>query len=87
LFAGFVRDLTERQRQDRRLAELQSEFIHVLRLSELGQMALAPAHGVNQPLTAIAHRIRGVCRLFPKESPPAQRPAIEKISEQNESKI
>ena len=37
LFTGFVRDLTERQDQDRRLAELQSELIHVSRLSELGQ--------------------------------------------------
>ena len=84
LFTGFVRDLTDRQHQDRRLAELQSELIHVSRLSELGQMVSALAHEVNQPLTAIANYISGIRRLLPKESPPALRPAIEKISEQND---
>jgi PAS domain S-box-containing protein len=48
LFTGFVRDLTERQDRERRLAELQSELIHVSRLSDLGQMVSAIAHEVNQ---------------------------------------
>lgn len=51
-FTGFVRDLTERQQTERRLQELQSELSHVARLSEMGQMASAIAHEVNQPLTA-----------------------------------
>lgn len=84
LFTGFVRDLTERQDQDRRLAELQSELIHVSRLSELGQMVSALAHEVNQPLTAISNYISGIRRLLPADSPPALRPAIEKIGEQND---
>ena len=84
LFTGFMRDLTERQDQDRRLAELQSELIHVSRLSELGQMVSALAHEVNQPLTAISNYLSGIRRLLPPESPPALRQAIQKVAEQNE---
>ncbi len=82
LFTGFVRDLTERQDHERRLAELQSELIHVSRLSELGQMVSALAHEVNQPLTALANYIGGARRLLTAESPPALRRAIEKMGEQ-----
>ncbi len=64
LFTGFVRDLTERQDSERRLSELQSELVHVSRLSELGQMASALAHEVNQPLTAMANYLNGVRRLL-----------------------
>jgi two-component system, LuxR family, sensor kinase FixL len=52
LFTGFVRDLTERQVTLRRLQELQSELLHVSRVTEMGQMASALAHEINQPLTA-----------------------------------
>ena len=52
LFTGFVRDLTERQRTLKRVQELQSELLHVSRLTEMGQMAAALAHEINQPLTA-----------------------------------
>src|SRR5579859_2057420 len=44
LFTGFVRDLTERQRTERRLQEVQSELSHVSRLTEMGQMVSALAH-------------------------------------------
>ncbi len=52
LFTGFVRDLTERQQTLNRLQELQTELSHVSRLTEMGQMASALAHELNQPLTA-----------------------------------
>ena len=39
LFTGFVRDLTQRQSAERRIQELQSEPIHVSRVTEMGQMA------------------------------------------------
>ncbi len=88
LFTGFVRDLTERQDRERRLAELQAELLHVSRLSELGQMVSALAHEVNQPLTAIANYISGIRRLLAADTPPAphQAPAliqaIERVGEQ-----
>ncbi len=64
LFVGFVRDLTERQESERRLHELQGELLHASRLSELGQMASALAHEVNQPLTAIANYASAADRLI-----------------------
>jgi two-component system, LuxR family, sensor kinase FixL len=63
LFAGFVRDVSARQRAEHRVQELQSELIHVSRLSAMGEMASALAHELNQPLTAAinyAQTARGV---------------------------
>ena len=54
LFTGFIQDLTERRDFEARLEQLQSELIHVSRLSAMGTMALTLAHELNQPLTAIA---------------------------------
>jgi two-component system sensor kinase FixL len=58
LFTGFIRDLTERQHSRRRLQELQSELSHVSRLTEMGQMASALAHEINQPLTAATNYLQ-----------------------------
>ena len=57
-FTGFIRDLNERQERERRLHEVQSELIHMSRLSELAQMVSALAHEVNQPLTAIQNYLQ-----------------------------
>ena len=62
-FAGFVRDVSARRRAEQRVQELQSELIHVARLSAMGEMASALAHELNQPLTAVinyAETARGV---------------------------
>jgi two-component system sensor kinase FixL len=64
LFTGFVRDLTERQRTERRLHELQDGLLHVSRLRSMGQMAAALAHELNQPLTATANYVRAAVRLL-----------------------
>jgi len=58
-FTGFVRDLTERQKTETRLQELQSELVHVSRLTALGEMASALAHELNQPLSAIGNYLIG----------------------------
>lgn len=55
IFTGFIRDLTNRRQTEQRLKELQSELIHVSRLSAMGTMASTLAHEINQPLTAIAN--------------------------------
>ncbi len=62
-FTGFVRDLTERQETEARLQELQSELVHVSRLTEMGEMASAIAHKLNQPLSAITNYLKGSRRL------------------------
>ena len=63
-FAGFVRDLSERQETERRLRELHSELIHVGSLTAMGEMASAIAHELNQPLTAISTYMSGARRLL-----------------------
>lgn len=63
LFTGFVRDLTERQQTEARLQELQSELVHIARLTALGEMASTLAHELNQPLSAINNYLKGVLRL------------------------
>jgi two-component system, LuxR family, sensor kinase FixL len=67
LFTGFVRDLTERQRTERRLQELQAELSHISRLSEMGQMASALAHELNQPLTATGNYLQAARRLLARK--------------------
>jgi two-component system, LuxR family, sensor kinase FixL len=64
LFTGFVRDLTERQETQHRLQELQAELTHVSRLTEMGQMASALAHEINQPLTAATNYLEVARRLL-----------------------
>lgn len=63
-FTGFVRDLTERQETEARLHELQSELVHVSRLTAMGEMASSLAHEINQPLSAIANYLKGSYRLL-----------------------
>jgi two-component system sensor kinase FixL len=66
-FTGFVRDLTERQEAERRLQEMQSELVHVSRLTALGEMASALAHELNQPLAAIANYVTGSRQLLARD--------------------
>ncbi len=63
-FTGFIRDLTERQQTEARLQELQSELVHVSRLTAMGEMASALAHELNQPLAAISNYMKGSRRLL-----------------------
>jgi two-component system sensor kinase FixL len=83
-FTGFVRDLTERQQTEVRLQELQSELVHISRLTALGEMASALAHELNQPLSAIANYLRGSVRLLGAEDVPRERlaEALGKASDQ-----
>jgi two-component system sensor kinase FixL len=69
-FTGFVRDLTEHQRTQARLQELQSELVHVSRLTAMGEMASALAHELNQPLAAISNYMKGSRRLLAGSSDP-----------------
>jgi len=75
LFTGFVRDLTERQETQHRLQELQAELTHVSRLTEMGQMASALAHEINQPLTAATNYLEVVRRLLARGEADAARRA------------
>lgn len=70
VFTGFVRDLTERQRTERRLNDLQREIGQMGRISAMASLASALAHELNQPLTAIASYMEGARALL--EDPDAE---------------
>jgi len=72
-FTGFVRDLTERRSQERRMHELQSELVHVSRLTAMGEMASSLAHELNQPLSAITNYLRGAGTLLKSKQVDASR--------------
>ena len=69
-FTGFVRDLTEHQKTQARLQELQTELVHVSRLTAMGEMASALAHELNQPLAAISNYMKGSRRLLADSTDP-----------------
>ena len=84
-FTGFIRDLTESQKTEARLQELQSELVHVSRLTAMGEMASALAHELNQPLSAIANYMKGSRRLLEDSSDERAailRDAMDKAAEQ-----
>ncbi len=84
-FIGFIRDLTERQHTEARLQELQSELVHISRLTALGEMASALAHELNQPLSAIVNYLKGSRRMLdasPDERAPLVQDALDKAAEQ-----
>ena len=69
LFTGFIRDITERQRTEQQLETLQSELIHVSRVSAMGTMASTLAHEINQPITAVANYVEAVRDLLVDPDP------------------
>ncbi len=84
-FTGFIRDLTERQKTEARLQELQSELVHISRLTAMGEMASTLAHELNQPLSAIANYLKGSRRLLESRADEGSsmiRDAMDKAAEQ-----
>jgi two-component system, LuxR family, sensor kinase FixL len=85
-FTGFIRDLTERQKTEARLQELQAELVHISRLTAMGEMASALAHELNQPLSAIANYLKGAARLLesrPDDDTKTVHSALDKAAEQS----
>ena len=64
IFTGFMRDLTENQKSELRLHDLQAELAHVGRVSEVGTLASALAHELNQPLAAVTNYCEGARELL-----------------------
>jgi two-component system sensor kinase FixL len=84
-FTGFIRDLTERQKTETRLQELQSELVHMSRFTALGEMASTIAHEINQPLTAIANYLKGCRRILQRmegDEVPMLRDAVGQAADQ-----
>jgi len=69
LFTGFIRDLTESQQAERRVADLQAELAHASRVTAMGTLASALAHELNQPLTAIANYLEAGRDMLDADGP------------------
>lgn len=78
-FTGFIRDITERQGTERRLQQLQSELLHVSRLSDMAQMVAALAHELNQPLTAVMNYVKAARRTADASETPQAAKVMELI--------
>jgi two-component system sensor kinase FixL len=64
---------------------MQSELLHISRLSTMGEMASALAHELNQPLSAIVNYLQGSRRLLQNSTDdraPMIREAMNKAAEQ-----
>ncbi len=81
IFTGFIRDLTNRHATERRLQELQSELIHVSRVSAMGTMASTLAHEINQPLTAIANYLEATRAMIAEGDDPVLAPLLADVAE------
>jgi two-component system sensor kinase FixL len=55
------------------MQELQTELVHVSRLTALGEMASALAHELNQPLSAITNYLTGSKMLLARDEIPRER--------------
>jgi two-component system sensor kinase FixL len=85
-FTGFIRDLTDRQEREARMQEIQSELVHMSRVTALGEMASALAHELNQPLSAIGNYLNGLRRMFAAgvpEDAALVRKALDRAAEQS----
>jgi len=73
VFTGVIRDISDRQKTERRLHEVQADLIHVSRLSAMGELASALAHELNQPLTAISNYLLAARQLVERGPENAER--------------
>src|SRR3546814_15043706 len=69
VLTGFIRDLSERHETQERLEALQSKLIPVARVSAMGTMASAPAHGPDLPITRVAHAVHAVGTMVAQGTP------------------
>jgi PAS domain S-box-containing protein len=55
---AFVLDLTERRRAEEALRELESDFVHMNRVSMLGELAASLSHEIAQPISSARNNAR-----------------------------
>ena len=69
-------DLTNRKQIEEETRQHQAELAHVLRLSTMGELVAELAHGINQPLTAIANDV-AACVTYVRSGKAASRKLLE----------
>jgi PAS domain S-box-containing protein len=68
VFAGIVRDVSERRRSELALIQQRAELARIARVSTMGELAASLAHELSQPLTAILSNARAGQRLLASEA-------------------
>ncbi len=66
---AFVLDLTERKRAEDALRELESNFIHMNRVSMMGELAASLAHEVTQPIGSARNNARAALNFLDHQPP------------------
>lgn len=82
IFLGIITDISERVSRDRRIQELQTEMLHVGRLTDMGQVSANIAHELNQPLTAILNYANAGLDIAVEKNEPELRSIFGKLAEQ-----
>ncbi len=84
IFVGIVHDISDRNAREKRIQELQSELLHVTRMTAMGQMSSALAHELNQPLTAILSYANAAAKMAgaPDIPPEELKETLAKLAEQ-----
>jgi len=81
IFTGFARDLTLKEQTEAQVHELESELLHVSRVSAMGTMASTLAHELNQPITAVINYVEAAADLLLDPSPQAVASVREALAE------
>ena len=84
IFVGIVHDISDRNAREKRIQDLQSELLHVTRMTAMGQMSSALAHELNQPLTAILSYANAASKMagMPDIAPSELKETLAKLAEQ-----
>ena len=77
---GTVEDVDAQHQPALQLQQVQSDLIHVSRLSAMGALAATIAHELNQPLAAIANYVRGCRRIVEAHQSDTQRDLIDALA-------
>lgn len=85
MFTGFLHDLSAERSAQQKAQDIQAELHQVSRIGEMGEMAAAIAHEVNQPLTAVGNYVeaaRHELRRHAGRIPPSADQLLEKALQQ-----
>src|SRR5262245_48633349 len=66
---AFVLDLTERNRAEERLRELESAFAHTNRVSMMGELAASLSHEITQPIASARNNARAARNFLEMQTP------------------
>lgn len=66
-FIGIMRDLRSRKAAEERVQQLQTQLVHMARVSAIDEMGAALAHELNQPLTAVLLYLQAIRRKFAED--------------------